>query len=206
MSGGWHDWLLSLACLLFTGAAVKLMDDYLDAEYDICRGQRTMASKLGRATLPYSLVLALLGAYLSLHEAVALFLASYAVGMLSAWRERLPTRMPAYLEMAAAVGLSYLLVGWRLTLWGVAMMALVDWLDDVIDMAGDTVSGQRNLAVRVGVVETSLLCLAALLVAVLTNASLTVLAFLAVTVLTILSDLTTTRLWRTFDPEGGIKL
>ncbi|MCL6548323.1 MAG: hypothetical protein K6T30_05380 [Alicyclobacillus sp.] len=205
MSGDWLDWLSALACLLCTGAAVKLMDDYLDAEYDICRGQRTVATKLGRATLPYSLVLALVGAYLNLHEALALFFASYAVGMLSGWRERLPTRLPAYVEMLAAVGLSCLLSGWRMALWGVAMMALVDWLDDVIDVSGDQVSGQRNMVVRIGMVETLLLCLAALLVAVLTDASLTALAFLAVTLLTILSELTTSRLWGTVDPEGGVK-
>lgn len=206
MSGSLLDLFTSLLSLIFVGSAIKLMDDYLDAEYDICRGEHTLAVKLGRATLPYTLVLALLGAYLHLDAAIALFFGSYAVGMLSTWSERLPTRVPAYVEIGAAVLLSCWLAGWQMALWGLALMAMIDWLDDLIDMSGDRRSGQRNLALRLGVVETTLLTLIAMCAAVLTNPRWTVFGFIAFTMLTVLAEFTTSRLWQTSEENGSVEL
>ncbi|MCL6593469.1 MAG: hypothetical protein K6T31_05790 [Alicyclobacillus sp.] len=182
--------------MLLVGAAIKLMDDHLDAEYDICRGERTLAVRLGRACLPYALVLALLAAYIDRQLTLALFFSSYAVGMLSQWRDVLPTRLPAVCEMAAAVCLSCTLTGWRTALWALALMVTIDWLDDLADVHKDVRTGQRNVAARLGVVETSLLVLAAMCLAVLASPRLTAIAFVVLTLLTIAAEWTTRRLWQ----------
>lgn len=207
MYGGFLDWGTSLLSLVLMGGAVKLMDDFLDSEYDICRGERTMAVKLGRASLPYALVLALSSAYLNLTLAISVFLASYALGMFTNWQEKLPTRVPAYVEIAVAVFLLWMMVGWRTAIWALAFMALIDWLDDVIDMTKDERAGQKNIALQIGVVETTLLILIAMCTAVLADAPVTALGFIAFAVLTALCEVTTTRMWHHGDPRhGGMNL
>lgn len=204
MFGAWHEWLVWLGCALLMGAAIKLMDDALDTDFDLGRGRRTLAHQLGRATLPYALVLAVTAVAFDRSLALAVFFGSYAVGMFTTWHDSLPTRLPAYVEIAAAVALSTALVGWKLALWGVAAMAVVDWLDDVMDLTGDTRSGQTNLAARIGLAETLMLTLVALCVSVLTNAALTAVVLVAVTVLTIAAELTTKHLWKASEDDRGI--
>ncbi|WDL97299.1 hypothetical protein [Alicyclobacillus sp. ALC3] len=204
MSGVWHEWAVWLGCALLMGAAIKLMDDALDVNFDLERGRQTLAHQLGRATLPYALVLAVIAVDLDPALALSVFFGSYAVGMFTTWRDPLPSRLPSYVEIALALALSASLVGWRLALWGVAIMAVVDWLDDVMDLTGDSKSGQTNLAARIGFAETLLLTLVALCVAVLTNAALTAVVLVAVTALTVAAELTTKHLWKASDDDRGI--
>ena len=204
MSGGWLEWVLAYGALVCAGSVVKLTDDVLDAEFDRNRGRVTLASRLARAALPYGLVLGLIAARLNLSLTIAVFFGAYAVGMVPTWRERLPTRVPAYVEIGAAMVVSILCVGWRLSIWGLAIMAVIDWLDDVVDASNDKLTGQRNLAVRFGVVETLLSILVALCVAVLVNAADTALVFAAVPVVTAVAELTTTRWWSDFGDDEGV--
>ncbi|CAM3970318.1 hypothetical protein [Alicyclobacillus pomorum] len=196
----------TLLCLVLAGATIKLMDDYLDAEYDICRGKHTLAVKLSRGTLPYALVLGLLAAYLNLDITISVFFGSYAAGMLTTWREKLPTRVPAFIEIIVAFGLSTLLVGWHIALWGACLMAMFDWLDDLVDRMTDHKTGQRNMALRIGVVETTLLTLIVMCAAILLNAWWTALGFIALTMLTMLSEATTSTLWQALDEDNGVHL
>jgi 1,4-dihydroxy-2-naphthoate octaprenyltransferase len=203
VSGEWLDWLRTFASLMLMAGAIKLMDDYLDRDFDLGFGRRTLAARLERSALPYGLLLALVGSFLDLHAALAVFFGSYAVGMFSCWRTIMPTRLPAYVEIVATVGLSCLLLGWRTALWGLAMMAVIDWLDDLVDTSVDRRTGQGNLAVRIGVVETLLLMLATLCVAVVMDAHLTILAFIVLPVVSIVAEVTTIRLWQAQDEHGG---
>lgn len=211
MFGGLPEWVLDLLTMLFIGWTIKLLDDHLDSEYDIARGERTLAVRLGRSVFAYGLVSALLAVALNQSLAIALFLSSYAVGMFIDLREKLPTHLPAYVECAVAVGLSVLLVGWQLELFALAFVALVDWIDDIIDYGRDHRSGARNLAHRIGFVETTLLVLLALLTAVLMQPLTTILGFVAFAVVSAVSELSTERLWHTAEdnvdsqhlPGGG---
>jgi len=205
MFGGWFEWVAPFASLLLTGAVIKLLDDALDADFDKFRGERTLAVRLGPAAFPYGLVVALLAAYCDVRLAIALFFGSYAVGMFATWRERLPTRLPAFVEILLAVGLSLVLSGWRTALWALAMMAVIDWLDDLVDSSRDKVSGQANLVLRVGLVPTLFLVLAALCLAVLLNPVLTALTFIAVTLLTMVAETTTKHLWKTHEQDGSVE-
>ncbi len=204
MSGDLLNGATVLVALLLMGATIKLMDDYLDAEYDICRGKRTLAIKLSRASLPYALCLGLIAGFLKTDLAISIFFGSYAVGMLSTWKEKLPTKVPAYVEIVAAIALSVALVGWQTALWGVALMAVFDWIDDIVDLTSDQRTGQRNLARRIGVVETTLLTLAAMCVAVLCNTWWTALGFIAFTLLTVLAEATTSNIWNDMEGRKGV--
>ncbi|GMA48878.1 hypothetical protein GCM10025857_02350 [Alicyclobacillus contaminans] len=182
-------------CLVLAGAAIKWVDDYLDAEYDICRGKHTLAVRMSRSALPYGMVLAFLAAAAQLPMALSVFFGSYAVGMLSDWKQVLPTKLPAWLETVMAVALSLVLTGWRTALWGLLLMAMFDWLDDLVDRLADQRTGQHNIALRLGVVEATLLTMLALCGAILLNAWWTAIAFLAFTVITMWSEATTRSLW-----------
>ncbi|MBX6353471.1 MAG: hypothetical protein IRZ10_09055 [Thermoflavifilum sp.] len=204
MSGGWLEALHIFGCLLLTGASVKLMDDYLDADFDLCRGHRTLAARWGRATLPYALVLGMIGAALDARLAAAVLLASYAVGMFTAWREQLPTRLPAWAEIGGAIVLAVVCAGWRDAVWAIAMMAVIDWVDDLLDMYGDGLSNQFNLALRIGPIETVFLVLLALLVAVTVSPTYTMWAFIALAVLSVLSEWSTRKVEPAVSRDGEV--
>lgn len=188
MFGAWSNMLVVFAGIVATGLAIQMMDDFLDQEYDQCLGKKTIALRIGRATLPYTLLLFAVGASLAREEALPLFLGSYVVGMAHDWKEKMPTRLPGYGEMAGAFLLSLLLSGSLLALWGVTVMATVQLLDDLFDYHRDARSGQRNAVLRFGLVETTLLLLLFFLLSLLFNVSGTVMVLLAVPLVYLLLD------------------
>ncbi|HEU4963258.1 MAG TPA: hypothetical protein VFV52_05285, partial [Bacilli bacterium] len=106
MFGGWSSLAVEILGIVLTGLTIKLMDDWLDLEYDQCIGRHTLAMKLGRASLPYALVLFGLAIALTPKLSFPLFLAAYAIGMGHELRERMPTRLPGWVESILALGLS----------------------------------------------------------------------------------------------------
>ena len=67
--------------VIFIGLVIKLMDDYLDQEIDRLNERDSLAVKLNRGILPYSLLL-FSGAVLCNYKlAISLLWASYIVGM-----------------------------------------------------------------------------------------------------------------------------
>lgn len=180
MYGDWYDWLIQLSGILLTGIAIKFMDDLLDIEYDQCVGRNTLAAKLGRATLPYALLLLGIGIYISKELSLVLFLASYAIGMGHDLREKMPTKLPGWAEGLAALVLGMIFTGPLLMVWGFMIICAVQFLDDLMDIYKDTQSGQHNSAVRFGIVETTLLTVICFLIAILLNSSDSVLVLLAI--------------------------
>lgn len=200
MFGTWPEIIRLCMALLLSGAAVKLMDDALDIEYDLCGGKRTLAARLGRASLPYSL--AVFGIAMAVQPVVSLsvFLASYAVGMFARPTERLPSTVPAYVEMAIAIVILVMIVGWRHTLWGFATMCVIDWLDDVMDRNRDRDAGQFNVAVRFGTVEVLFGILIAFCCALYVNTAWTIAALTSWAILDIVFQSTTQHVL--IDDEG----
>lgn len=156
MFGVWSSLLVELLGIVLAGLTIKLMDDWLDVEFDQCIGRQTLSLRLGRACLPYCL--ALLGFAIALAPQVALplFLASYAIGMGHELREKMPTRLPGWVESIVAVGLALLTAGWQVAAWAVCVMAMIQLLDDLMDLHNDRRSGQNNWANRFGYVEATL--------------------------------------------------
>lgn len=201
MFAAWHDGLSALVAMLLVGAAIKSMDDALDADYDICHGQRTLSARIGKGLQPYVVILAMLAAVANVHVALAIMLASLAVGMLSGFRRSRKTVAIGITQAVCSLGLSIWISGMWTTLWAVAMLALADWLDDLVDVPIDKQSGQYNLVIRWGMLQMLSVALLAFGVAVVANALYTVLAMIALPIINVLAELTTSHLWKTTDEE-----
>ncbi|NLY51403.1 MAG: hypothetical protein GX063_00655 [Firmicutes bacterium] len=153
----------ALACF-FTGTAVKLMDDYLDAPFDQMIGKRTWAAELEEGALPYALAALSLGAAAHPVWSVTLFWASYTMGMRGDLTRPLSLGLTGWQEALILGLLAFLFFDWQemLTSW-TAIFAL-QAIDDLRDRREDRLTGAGNWAVKWGVVETALA--AALAVAV----------------------------------------
>ncbi len=202
MSGEWHEWGGALASLIMVAMAIKLLDDFMDGDYDLCHGERTLAARLGRRSITYTMLLLTLAAAADVRVAVVMLLGSHAVGMLSGWR-REPSRVwVRSLEALLTALLSGFVCGFTLTLWALSILAAANWLDDLVDVPADKASGQRNLVLQFGWQETLILTLAVFSLAVFLNAFYTVFALISMAVVMVASELTTRHLWKTTDqPE-----
>lgn len=195
LMSGLPPWVSNLVAMVLVGFVIQWMDDALDSEVDLSRGERRLAVRMGRGLLPYGLGLMVLGAAFNFQLTAALFLSSYAVGMFSNLTERLTTRVPAYVETVIALLLSVAVSGWQVAAFAFCFIAFIDWLDDVVDYRKDLRSGGSNLALRIGMIETSLLVLLAMLGAVWLNALDTLLGLIAFATVTVIAEVTVQHLW-----------
>lgn len=126
-------WPEAVIGLLLTGLAIRLVDDALDREEDEEAGVANLAGRLGGAAAAYAAASLALAALLLPRHGPALFLAAYALGMAGSLTERLPTRLPGWVETAAAAGLLFLLVPAGVALWALLLMGAfqaADWAMD----------------------------------------------------------------------------
>lgn len=158
-----------LVAILLTGMVIKIMDDFLDKELDACAGRVTLASRLQGGAVPYLLLLLAVAIYLAPAPALSLFLSAYIVGMMGDGGRRLPTGLSPVQESLLVLVLGVCLCGWQQQLSSLLVMAFVQAVDDLVDLAGDQEFGAvpSNLAARFGKVETTLFAAACLLAAVL---------------------------------------
>ena len=181
--------------LLLTGAAIKLMDDFVDA----APGERWGGE---RSALPYALLFFAGGAAPNSSLTVSLFLAAYALGMAYDYAEKMPSGLLGYQESLLVVALGIVVLGWSEIAGSLLIIASIQLLDDVRDQQEDRYSGQKNLARRWGRVEAGLLAaitfLATLLLAPV-KAVATLAASLLVTALFARSVPPETERWMDYD-------
>lgn len=164
--GGLPVFVRLFMAALGTGLAVKLMDDVLDSPLDRMRGLRNLADRLGRAAMPYALLVLVAGLYFDTRLGLALFLAAYAIGMTARPYERLPSGLLAWHEMLlAAVGL-IALAGWRLGGQVLLLLVAVQLWDDMWDRSEGTPPGPWAWVSRASRPATTLLCTGCVLAAV----------------------------------------
>lgn len=197
MSGGWHEWGGTLTSLVLVAMSIKLLDDFMDANYDICHGERTLAARLGKRSITYSILFMILAAAADVRVAVVMILAGHAVGMLSEWKREHGPVWVRVLESVLTALLSSFVCGFALTLWALAILAAANGLDDLVDVSADKASGQRNLVLGFGWQETLILTLATFSLAVFFNALYTVFALISMAAVMVTSELTTRHLWKT---------
>jgi len=158
-----------LAAVFFAAAlcslAVKLTDDWLDRERDRAAGRPNLAAPLGTGAMVYAALLLALAAGLHAAVTVALFFASYVIGMFHDFGRLMPSRLSGWQESFLVLVGGAAICGGRLMLFALCFVAAVQFVDDCLDLAADRLAGQRNLACRLGVAECLLLALAALLAA-----------------------------------------
>lgn len=154
MFGVISNWLSLESLRLFfsvltTAYVVKMLDDYLDQEYDAEVGHYTIAQRLGKATLPYALLIFAVGCLLMPKVTVSYFLAAYAVGMIGESTRRFPSRLKGYQETAAVFLLGVLGVGWRQFGLSCLVILAVQAVDDLADYRRQE-RASRNWVVRWG--------------------------------------------------------
>lgn len=143
-----------------TALAVKLIDDYLDEGLD---GDANFARRLGRGGPPYAVIAFALAAAANVGLAVALLLASYAVGMLQSLDDRYPLGLTGLQETGIVVALGLVAVGADVMLQALFATAGIQMLDDLIDWPADRDSGCPSYVRTFGGVETATICVAGLL-------------------------------------------
>ncbi len=145
--------------------AVKLTDDWLDRDRDTAVGRANWAARLGAGAMVYAALFLALAAGINTAVSLALFFASYVVGMFSDLGRRLPSRLTGWQESLLVLAAGVVLCGWRTILFAALFVAAVQLIDDCIDLADDRLAGQRNFACRFGAVECLLAGLTLLLAA-----------------------------------------
>ncbi|MBP2649494.1 MAG: hypothetical protein H6Q74_319 [Firmicutes bacterium] len=153
--------------VIFCAVAVKLTDDYLDIEYDIACHKFNLARYFGSGTVIYAMLFLAVAASFNATVSLMLFMASYAVGMFSDLNTRMPSGLLGWQESILVIIVSVIIYGWQLSGFSLLIIFAVQCLDDCIDLRPDcdNVSGTRNLACRLGVVECGLLGIISVLAA-----------------------------------------
>lgn len=134
--------LFLAVCL--TAGAVKLMDDALDGERDKALGYENWATRLGRATTPYALVLALSAAAVDLQATLVLFFAAYALGMGRTPTERQPSGLPAAAEIILAAAAALYVGGIPYGVAAASQLWAIQMTDDWLDRAEDGKVGEAG--------------------------------------------------------------
>lgn len=169
MFGGTLEGIFSVAAtaaaVLFTGAAIKLMDDFVDRRMDAWAGVTTWAGQLGDGALPYSMAALAIALLIDARSAGTLFLAAYSLGMAHELRRTLPSGLLGWHESVIALSVGALLGGPLPMAAALAAMVFVQCIDDLDDAETDRLRGQRSFVVAFGRWETIMLAAAALIVA-----------------------------------------
>ncbi len=124
--------LNDFSVIFLTGLVIKLMDDYLDQEIDRLNGRKTLALKLERAILPYALILMTFSSLIDPNLTVALFWASYIIGM-GIDRDRLPTGLKAYQEVILMLAFGFIALDKEEFLFALSIIFFIQLVDDYID-------------------------------------------------------------------------
>lgn len=133
MSGPIAEMILSLFCVLSTGLAIKILDDYLDREIDEIAGKDTFVQLFQQSILPYGLLFLAVGLTLEPKLGGSLFLASYAVGMFKQQEQIYPCKLSGWQEIIISCFLGSFLYGWFDFLSALSIVFFIQLLDDCYD-------------------------------------------------------------------------
>lgn len=144
------------------------MDDYLDQEIDKLTGKETLASKLGKATVPYALLSLSIAVTLNYSWTLSLFWASYIFGMGYDLKNSLPSGLEAYQESLLLLILGIYLLGTKEMISSLFIIFNLQLIDDLIDSHNDKevfrnnfthIFGKRQVLLLTGIMLISNVCL-----------------------------------------------
>lgn len=143
--------------VFFTGIVIKIMDDYLDYNIDKELELWNYTILLGRAALPYSLVLFMVGLSLNFSEGVGFFASSYCLGMNSSDKSRLPSGLLPWQEGLILVAISIFITDFYNTLYCFISIFYIQLMDDLIDYQKEKFTNQHNYIKKYGVINSSII-------------------------------------------------
>lgn len=139
--------------VILCAAAIKLTDDYLDKDIDICSGHRNWAEFLGSGAMVYAALFLAVSVALSRSLSLSLFFSCYIVGMFNGLKAIYPSSFNGIQEAAIVFVLGIVLTNWEYMMFSFSFSVGVQLIDDCIDFKVDKKAGSRNLAHRFGVLE-----------------------------------------------------
>jgi 1,4-dihydroxy-2-naphthoate octaprenyltransferase len=131
--------LKTIASIILSGISIKMFDDFIDEN--------------NRNYIPYILCFLCVSVALW-NESSSLFLCSYIVGMFHDENLKLISGLRSYHEQFLAFTVSILLSGFIPSLSSLCIICTIQLLDDLVDANVDKIACKRNLAVKIGIVET----------------------------------------------------
>ncbi len=160
--------LNDITVIFLTGLVIKLMDDYLDQEIDRLNNRSSLAIKLQRGIVPYSLILISFAVLINYRLTISLFWSSYIVGM-GIDNDNLPTGLKSYQEVLIMLVLGFVVLDYKLFLFALMIILFVQLVDDYIDFHLEEYLNQTNYLNYLGEVGTILLAVISLLIALWIN-------------------------------------
>ncbi|HHT01128.1 MAG TPA: hypothetical protein GXZ96_00305 [Firmicutes bacterium] len=119
--------------VFFCGLAIKLLDDFLDHQKDALWGRWNWVERLGPATAVYGMAALAVACSLDAQQALPLFWAAYALGMVSAPAERYPSGTSAWMETISCLVFCGFCFGLQHTTFALFALMAVQCIDDVMD-------------------------------------------------------------------------
>ncbi len=163
MSPAISEPLATIIAVYCCALSVKMLDDFLDRELDARAGRSNWARQLADGTPVYAILLLALAACLNAPVSLTLFFASYSIGMFHDLWQTFPSKLTGWQESLLVLGLGAIFFPWQQMLFSLLFVLAVQLTDDCLDYHLDRMAGQRNLAHRLGIVESLLLTGIALL-------------------------------------------
>lgn len=152
----WHITSSPLVRKLFavflTGFVIKLMDDFIDLEYDTVLKRQNFSNVLGKGVLPYTLFIFSLACFLEPSTSISLFFSSYIIGMTADYGTKMPSGLYGYQESLITLILGILILGSSETLSSLFIMWSVQLWDDLYDYKKEIACG-KNYVKMLGKVE-----------------------------------------------------
>ncbi|MGI6093762.1 MAG: hypothetical protein GX348_08995 [Veillonellaceae bacterium] len=155
--------LVTFVSVILCAAAIKMTDDYLDYDQDKAVGSYNLTLLLGKGLPVYAMLVLGLAVNLNPPLCLALFLASYGIGMFHDLKLCFPSKLTGFQECVISFLLGIGLCGWRTMIFAFAFTLAIQLIDDCIDARTDQLSGNRNFAQRFGFVESYMLALLSIL-------------------------------------------
>ncbi len=158
----------NIAVVFLVGIVIKLMDDYLDQEIDRLNDRNTLSMKLGRAVVPYSLMLLSFATLIDYLLTISLFWSSYIVGMgMGMDQDNLPTGLKVYQEVVLMIILGFIVLDYELFLFSLAIISFIQLLDDYIDYHLEEYINRSSFINYLGKYGTLLLAIITLMIALI---------------------------------------
>lgn len=142
--------------IYLTGIVIKLIDDYMDQEFDELISEINLARVLGKGTMLYAILIFCFATILNQGSAVTLFLASYIIGMAANFHDKMPSNLFGYQESIILISLSWIIFGSAEFFSSIFLIIAIQCIDDYLDYNKDKYS-TKNWAFILGKTETLLL-------------------------------------------------
>lgn len=136
--------------IIITALVIKILDDYIDLDQT---GFSSIVSNMKEGILPYTLIFFSLACLMNREITVSLFVSAYIIGMLKDFRRSLSFKLKGYHESFIIIIVFGCLIGFFEMLSSIIVILAIQFLDDIIDIRKDRYFNNKNIAIRIGIVE-----------------------------------------------------